>query len=69
MKLYIAGPLFTPGERDYLDTLADRLDAAGHECFVPHRETKEPLTAESIFATDSGGCTTVARSWPGSTAR
>ena len=55
MKLYIAGPLFTPGERDYLDALADRLDAAGHKCFVPHRETIEPMTAESIFATDSGG--------------
>ena len=55
MKLYIAGPLFTPGERDYLENLADQLDSAGHECFVPHLETKQPLTAETIFATDSEG--------------
>ena len=55
MKLYIAGPLFTPGERHYLEGLADRLRADGHECFVPHLETKQPLTAETIFATDCEG--------------
>ena len=55
MKLYIAGPLFTPGERSYLEGLADRLEAAGHQCFVPHRETKQPFDAATIFATDSAG--------------
>lgn len=55
MKLYIAGPLFTPGERTYLDELADRLEGAGHECFVPHRQTFDEFDADTIFATDSAG--------------
>jgi hypothetical protein len=55
MKLYIAGPLFTPGERNFLEGLADRLERSGHRCFVPHRETKEPFDAATIFATDSAG--------------
>ena len=55
MKLYIAGPLFTPGEREYLEQLANRLERAGHECFVPHRETIEPFDAATIFAVDSAG--------------
>jgi hypothetical protein len=55
MKLYVAGPLFTPGERTYLEQLADRLETAGHDCFVPHRETIESFDAETIFAVDSAG--------------
>ena len=55
MKLYVAGPLFTPGERQFLDGLADRLEAAGHECFVPHRETIESFDSATIFEVDSAG--------------
>lgn len=55
MKLYVAGPLFTPGERAYLEGLAERLERAGHRCFVPHLETKEPFDSATIFATDSAG--------------
>lgn len=55
MKLYIAGPLFTPGDRTFLEDLATRLDSAGHECFLPHRETTESLDAATIFAVDSAG--------------
>ena len=55
MKLYLAGPLFTEGERDYLDRLADRLTEAGHECFVPHHQVFEPFDAPTIFAVDSEG--------------
>jgi hypothetical protein len=55
MKLYLAGPLFTPAERDHIDALADRLEAAGHTCFVPHRQQFEPLDAATVFAVDSDG--------------
>jgi len=55
MKLYIAGPLFTPGDREYLDQLAERLEAVGHKCFVPHRQPIEMYDAPTIFATDSAG--------------
>lgn len=55
MKLYLAGPMFTPAERTFLDGLADRLQEAGHECFIPHRQVIEPLDAPTVFATDSVG--------------
>jgi len=55
MKLYVAGPLFTPGEREYLDRLAERLSASGHECFVPHQQQFATFDAPTIFAVDSAG--------------
>ena len=55
MKIYLAGPLFTEAERTYLDGLATQLDAAGHECFVPHQQVFEPFDAPTIFAVDSEG--------------
>jgi len=55
MKLYVAGPLFTPGEREFLDRLADRLEAEGHECFVPHRQEFSPMDSSTIFSVDSAG--------------
>lgn len=55
MKLYLAGPMFTPAERAYIDALADRLEAGGHECFVPHRQQFAPLDAPTVFAVDGAG--------------
>jgi nucleoside 2-deoxyribosyltransferase len=55
MKVYVAGPMFTPAERTYLDGLADRLEEEGHVCFVPHRQVIEPLDATTVFAADSAG--------------
>jgi hypothetical protein len=55
MQLYLAGPLFTPGDRGFLDGLSDRLTGAGHACFVPHQQTFEPQDAPTIFAVDSAG--------------
>lgn len=55
MKLYLAGPMFTPAERDYIDALADRLAQAGHECFVPHRQQFAHLDPTTVFAVDSAG--------------
>jgi len=47
--------MFTPAERDYIDGLADRLDGAGHRCFVPHRQQFATLDAATVFAVDSAG--------------
>ena len=55
MKLYIAGPLFTPADRQFIEGLADTLGAAGHECFVPHLQTIQPFAPDTIFAVDSAG--------------
>jgi hypothetical protein len=55
MKIYLAGPLFTDGERCYLDDLAELLGDAGHECFVPHQQAFEPFDAPTILSVDSAG--------------
>ncbi|MGH9314052.1 MAG: nucleoside 2-deoxyribosyltransferase [Vicinamibacterales bacterium] len=36
--VYIAGPLFTPAERRYLEELAAVIDGAGFETYLPHRD-------------------------------
>jgi hypothetical protein len=38
VRIYLAGPLFTPYERSYLDECAARLRADGFDVFVPHEE-------------------------------
>lgn len=54
MRIYFAGPLFTPYERSFIDQCAAKLRAAGIEVFVPH-ETPLPETnlAEFIFKIDA----------------
>lgn len=37
MKIYIAGPLFTPTERDFIEGIAEQLEAAC-TVYVPHRD-------------------------------
>jgi nucleoside 2-deoxyribosyltransferase len=58
MRVYLAGSIFTPYERAFLDDCAARLRADGFEVFVPH-EQKElvevDVTAEAVFAADAGG--------------
>ncbi len=57
MRVYLAGPLFTPYERAFVDECAAALRAAGHEVFVPH-EQKLALgetPAAEIFALDHAG--------------
>jgi nucleoside 2-deoxyribosyltransferase len=36
--VYIAGPLFTPAERLYLETLTTQIEEAGCETYLPHRD-------------------------------
>jgi|TARA_B100001113_G_scaffold321223_1_gene290939 nucleoside 2-deoxyribosyltransferase len=37
-NIYIAGPLFNVHEKKYLEEIAEVLEGAGYECFLPHRE-------------------------------
>jgi nucleoside 2-deoxyribosyltransferase len=56
--VYLAGSIFTPYERAFLDDCAARLRAEGFDVFVPH-EQKDlvgvDVTAEAVFAADAGG--------------
>jgi len=55
--VYVAGPLFSEAEREWLDTLAARLRAEGFDCFVPHENFSElnELTPGEVFRVDSAG--------------
>jgi len=57
VRIYFAGPLFTPYERGYIDECAARLRAEGFEVFVPHEhELARPETTPAwIFAKDMDG--------------
>ena len=57
MRVYVAGPLFSEAERTWLDALAARLRAEGHDCFVPHENFRElaDVTLEEVYRIDSGG--------------
>ena len=37
--VYIAGPLYTPGERSYLEILAQEIESIGVTTYLPHRDT------------------------------
>jgi len=57
MKIYFAGPLFTPYERGYIDECAARLRADGFDVFVPHEHelAQSDTTPEWIFVKDLEG--------------
>jgi nucleoside 2-deoxyribosyltransferase len=57
MRIYLAGSIFTPYERAFLDDCASRLRAEGFDVFVPHEQGLIGLdaTAEAVFAVDAGG--------------
>lgn len=57
MRIYFAGPLFTPYERGYIDECAAQLRADGFEVFVPHEHelAQANTTPEWIFAKDMQG--------------
>ena len=57
MKVYLAGPLFSQAERDWLSSIAARLRADAIECFVPHESFSgtEPGSASVVFAGDLEG--------------
>ena len=54
MRIYFAGPLFTPYERAFIDQCAKKLRDAGMEVFVPHEiPLPDPVTPNFIFGIDS----------------
>jgi nucleoside 2-deoxyribosyltransferase len=58
MHIYLAGSIFTPYERSFLDDCAARLRAEGFDVFVPHEQKHlvgVDVTAEAVFAADAGG--------------
>ncbi|MEX2375154.1 MAG: nucleoside 2-deoxyribosyltransferase [Dehalococcoidia bacterium] len=56
MRVYLAGPLFTPYQRAFLEDLAHRLRILGIEVFVPHEQLLEgPLTPSMVFNSDAAG--------------
>ena len=58
MLIYLAGSIFTPYERAFLDECAARLRAEGFDVFVPHEQTHligVDVTADAVFAADAGG--------------
>ena len=58
MLIYLAGSIFTPYERAFLDDCATRLRAEGFDVFVPHERkdlVRVDVTAEAVFAADAGG--------------
>ena len=58
LKIYFAGPLFTPYERSFIDECAAALRADGFEVFIPHEHelaTGVDVTAAWIFAKDRPG--------------
>ena len=57
MLVYLAGALFTPYERSFIDECAARLRADGIEVFVPH---------ENVLAVaDTSAATIFAKDWEG----
>ena len=57
MRVYFAGPLFTPYERLFIDECAARLRADGIEVFVPHEN--------ALAAADTSPATIFAKDWDG----
>jgi nucleoside 2-deoxyribosyltransferase len=52
MRIYLAGPLFTTGERDFNGALGARLRAAGHEVFLPQDQELSAYDPARIFRND-----------------
>jgi hypothetical protein len=57
VRVYLAGPLFTPYERSFIDECAARLRAEGIEVFVPHEH--------ALAAGDTSAATIFAKDWKG----
>ena len=57
MRVYLAGSIFTPYERAFLDDCASRLRAEVFDVFVPHEQGLVGLdaTPAAVFAVDAGG--------------
>jgi len=57
VRVYFAGPLFTPYERSFIDECAARLRAEGIDVFVPHEN--------ALAAGDTSAATIFEKDWNG----
>jgi len=57
VRVYLAGPLFTPYERSFIDECAGQLRADGIEVFVPHEN--------ALAAGDTSATTIFVKDWKG----
>jgi len=57
VRVYLAGPLFTPYERSFIDECAARLRGEGIEVFVPHEN--------ALAAGDTAAATIFRKDWDG----
>jgi len=57
VRVYVAGPLFTEAERDWLSAMGARLREAGLDPFVPHEhfEAMTELTPDEVYRVDGDG--------------
>jgi hypothetical protein len=57
MQIYLAAPLFSRAEREWLDRLAATLRAESFDCFVPHEHFGDipELTPAEIYRVDGAG--------------
>ncbi|HEX4518910.1 MAG TPA: nucleoside 2-deoxyribosyltransferase [Gaiellaceae bacterium] len=57
MQIYLAGPLFSEAERDWLHRVAARLRAEGLDPFVPHEhfDALAELTPDEVYRVDGDG--------------
>ena len=55
MKAYIAGALFSQGERVFLEEIAKICKDIGLETFLPHRDAGLGIDVEEIFKKDFSG--------------
>jgi nucleoside 2-deoxyribosyltransferase len=55
VKISLAGPLYTTPERDWNAGLAERLEAAGHDVFLPQAHPAAERTGKAIFVKDLEG--------------
>lgn len=55
MKVYCAGPLFTPYEREYMSTCGRALREHGIDVFVPHESFKMAVSPEVVASLAARG--------------
>ncbi len=55
MRIYLAGPLFTAGERAFNRRLRDALVQSGYDVWLPQEHEPRSRSAQDIFLTDVEG--------------
>jgi len=55
MRIYLAGPLFTAGEREFNRNLRDALVQYGYDVWLPQEHEPRSRSAKDIFLTDVEG--------------